>query len=195
MLGNMLIPPSQVGPFPHNWVNETPGIIQHFSQQTRDRWNELNLRATAILWLRPRLQHVPVDQGRTILAARKDGEGVSLTLDNATKRFDHVLLATGYRIDVDKMNLLAPNVRAKIVRHGGLPVLNGGFESSVRGLHFAGASAVASFGPLLRFIAGAGFAARRLTRAALRGAPRSADRRLQAFAEPAVSIAAKREYP
>jgi hypothetical protein len=195
MLGNMLIPPSQVGPFPHNWVNETPGIIQRFSQQTRDRWNELNLRATAILWLRPRLQHVPVDQGRTILAARKDGEGVSLTLDNATKHFDHVLLATGYRIDVDKMSLLASDVRAKIVRHGGLPVLNGGFESSVRGLHFAGASAVASFGPLLRFIAGAGFAARRLTRAALRGAPRSADRRPQAFAEPAVSIAAKRGYP
>jgi len=27
MLGNMLIPPSQVGPFPHNWVNEAPGII------------------------------------------------------------------------------------------------------------------------------------------------------------------------
>jgi hypothetical protein len=93
------------------------------------------------------------------------------------------------------MNLLAPNVRAKIVRHGGLPVLNGTFESSVRGLHFAGASAVASFGPLLRFIAGAGFAARRLTRAALRGAPRSADRRPQAFAEPVGSITAKREYP
>ena len=55
MLGNMLIPPSQVGPFPYNWVNETPGVIHRFSQATRDRWNELNLRATAILWLRPRM--------------------------------------------------------------------------------------------------------------------------------------------
>ena len=91
MLGNMLIPPSQVGPFPYNWVNEAPGIIRHFSQQTRDRWNELNLRATAILWLRSRLKDVPVDQGRTILAARRVGDGVSLTLDNATKRYDHVL--------------------------------------------------------------------------------------------------------
>ena len=170
MLGNMLIPPSQVGPFPHNWVNEAPGIIQHFPQATRDRWNELNLRATAILWLRPRLKDVPVDQGRTILAARKDGDGVALTLDNATKRFDHVLLATGYQIDVDKMRLLEPRLRERIARHGGLPVLNGGFESSVRGLHFVGAAAVASFGPLLRFIAGAGFAARRVTRAARRGA-------------------------
>ena len=104
VLGKMLIPPSQVGPFPYNWVNEAPGIIQRFPQATRDRWNELNLRATAILWLRPRLKDVPADQGRTILAARRDGDGVSLTLDNGTKRFDHVLLATGYQIDVDKMS-------------------------------------------------------------------------------------------
>ena len=89
----------------------------------RDRWNELNLRATAILWLRPRLKDVPVDQDRTILAAKKDGDCVALTLDNAVKRFDHVLLATGYRIDVDKMGLLAPKLREKIARHGGLPML------------------------------------------------------------------------
>ena len=55
--------------------------------------------------------------------------------------------------------------RSRIVRHADSPVLSGGFESSVDGLHFIGASAVASFGPLLRFIAGAGFAARRIARA------------------------------
>jgi len=70
-------------------------------------------------------------------------------------------------------------------------------ESSVRGLHFAGAAAVASFGPLLRFIAGAGFAARRVTQAAVRGrASRgAADSRLAAFREPApISLAAEREH-
>ena len=30
MLGNMLIPPSQVGPFPFNWVNEAPGVMLHY---------------------------------------------------------------------------------------------------------------------------------------------------------------------
>jgi hypothetical protein len=196
MLGNMLIPPSQVGPFPFSWVNEAPGILALLPQQSRDRWNEINLRATAIMWLRPRLKDVAIDYGRTIFAARKVGDGVSLTLDNASKRFDHVLLATGYRIDVDKMTMLEPKLRQKIVRHGDLPVLNGGFESSVPGLHFVGASAVASFGPLLRFIAGAGFAARHVTRAALRGAARSADRRHEAFVGPApMSLAAEREHP
>ena len=48
-------------------------------------------------------------------------------------------------------------------------MLNGALESNVSGLHFIGAAAVGSFGPLLRFIAGAGFAARRVARAAING--------------------------
>jgi hypothetical protein len=36
------------------------------------------------------------------------------------------------------------------------PKLSTGFQSSVRGLHFVGASAAGSFGPLMCFIAGAG---------------------------------------
>jgi hypothetical protein len=75
-----------------------------------------------------------------------------------------------------------------------LPVLNGGLESSVRGLHFVGVAAVASFGPLLRFIAGAGFAARRVTRAALRNG--TADSRQQVFAGASgIPLAGKREHP
>ena len=50
--------------------------------------------------------------------------------------------------------------------------------------------------PPLRFIAGAGFAARHVTRAALRDAARTADRRHEAFARPApMSLAAEREHP
>ena len=56
---------------------------------------------------------VPVDQGRTIFAARQVGKQISLTLDNASKHFDHVMLATGYRIDVDKMAILEPKLRGK----------------------------------------------------------------------------------
>jgi hypothetical protein len=41
----------------------------------------------------------------------------------------------------------------------------------VPGLHFIGAAAVSSLGPLMRFIAGTGFAARQVTRAIAAGAP------------------------
>ena len=39
-------------------------------------------------------------------------------------------------------------------------MLGEGFESTVPGLHFVGPSSVASYGPLMRFIAGTGYAAR-----------------------------------
>ena len=174
LIGNALIPPSQVGPFPYNWLNEAPGIIHRLPRDTREQVNEISLRATAILWLRPRLTDVPVRQRQTIKVAARIGDQVALTLDDGMHRFDHVLMATGYRIDVDKMPLLDPRLRARIARRDGLPVLSNGLESSVPGLHFVGAAAVGSYGPLLRFIAGAGFAARNVTRVARRGA-RTAD--------------------
>jgi FAD-dependent urate hydroxylase len=167
LLKNALIPPSQVGPFPFNWLVESPGIIRHLPEQARDRLNTHCLRATAILWLKSRLQGVAISEGRRVMNARRDGDRIALTLDNGSRQVDHVLLATGYRIDVNQMSILDPKLRARIARYDGSPVLSGSFESSVSGLHFVGASAVASFGPLLRFIAGAGFAARRVTQCIL----------------------------
>src|SRR5439155_1608001 len=48
----------------------------------------------------------------------------------------------------------------------GQPILDWGFESSVPRLHFVGAPAMYSFGPLLRFVSGTAFAARMVTRRA-----------------------------
>ena len=45
-----------------------------------------------------------------------------------------------------------------------MPVLSAGFESSVPGLYFTGLAAAASFGPLMRFMYGADFAARTIGR-------------------------------
>jgi hypothetical protein len=44
------------------------------------------------------------------------------------------------------------------------PLLSRWFESSVPGLHFVGTAAANSFGPMMRFAYGAGFASRRLSR-------------------------------
>jgi len=50
---------------------------------------------------------------------------------------------------------------------GGYPALSAGFETSLPGLHFLGASAARTFGPLMRFVAGTKYAARALTRCIL----------------------------
>jgi hypothetical protein len=83
--------------------------------------------------------------------------------DGSKQMVDHVLLATGYSVDIAKYSFLNPLLR-QIKTVDGYPSLNHSFESSVPGLHFMGAPAAWSFGPLMRFVAGVGFAACRLTR-------------------------------
>jgi len=46
----------------------------------------------------------------------------------------------------------------------GYPRLDAGFESSLPGLHFLGAPAAWSFGPLMRFVAGTEFASPALSK-------------------------------
>jgi thioredoxin reductase len=77
----------------------------------------------------------------------------------------HVIAATGYKVDVERLQFLSPKVRSQIKALNRAPVLSSSFESSVPGLYFAGVSAANSFGPVMRFAFGAGFAARTLTRA------------------------------
>ena len=55
-----------------------------------------------------------------------------------------------------------------------MPMVNGGFESSVPGLYFVGPPAVDSFGPLMRFMVGAEYVAPLVARRLARRARRTA---------------------
>ncbi len=81
---------------------------------------------------------------------------------------DHVIAATGYKIDKERLRFLSAEIRAELKTVGGSPVLSSTFESSVPGLYFAGVAAANSFGPVMRFAFGAGFAAERLQQAMAR---------------------------
>jgi cation diffusion facilitator CzcD-associated flavoprotein CzcO len=155
---------SGVGPFPLNWVNEQPELIHRIPRKARLWLNKRSLRAGAAGWVRDRLPGIAIDAGRTIHAASRHGERVMLELDNGSCEFDHVLLATGYKIDVARFGILAPALLSALATDEGSPVLGPGYESSVPGLHFVGSSAVRSYGPLLRFVWGAGYAARNMTK-------------------------------
>ena len=84
--------------------------------------------------------------------------------DGSVRRADHVLLGTGYRVDVSRYPFLGREVVDQVETANGYPVLGRGFESSVDGLHFLGAPAAWSFGPLMRFVAGTAYAGRELVR-------------------------------
>jgi len=78
---------------------------------------------------------------------------------------DHVIAATGYKVDVSRLTFLSEEILASLKTVEKSPVLSSQFESSVPGLHFVGIAAANSFGPVMRFVYGAGFTARRLTHA------------------------------
>lgn len=76
---------------------------------------------------------------------------------------DHVIAATGYRVNLDRLRFLNSEIRSKIAVTETSPALSSTFESAVPGLYFVGVAAANSFGPVMRFAFGAGFAARTLT--------------------------------
>ncbi len=76
---------------------------------------------------------------------------------------DHVIAATGFRVDMRRLSFIAPQIMAGLKLADRTAVLSPYFETSVPGLFTVGVTAANSFGPLVRFAYGAGFASRRLS--------------------------------
>jgi hypothetical protein len=120
---------------------------------------------------------VRITTGRVVISANPVGEQIRLRLDDGTERcVDHVLLGTGYHVDISRCAYLAPDLVRSLRLVNGYPKLTAGFEASQPGLHFLGAFAVGTFGPLMSHIAGTKYAASALTRCVLK---RSANSRIK----------------
>jgi hypothetical protein len=97
-----------------------------------------------------------------------DGRVEATITDGSKVTVDHVVLATGYKIDVGKLTMLQPSLRAAIETDSGFPLLTAWFESSVPGLYFVGLTSLRAFGPLYRFVAGCKATAPRVAQAVAR---------------------------
>jgi len=111
---------------------------------------------------------VPFILGVTITGAKVENGQVAMDLiDRDGKRSvataDHVIAATGYKVDLQRLTFLDPSLLAGIRTVERTPVLSSFFESSVNGLYFVGTAAANTFGPLLRFAFGARFTSKRIT--------------------------------
>jgi hypothetical protein len=173
-LHDLVAAPSAVGPFPLSWLIEMPAVVRHLPAELRGHIATRCLKAAATGWLKLRFEAVTLNVGRTLVAARPAADRIAVELDNGVRTFDHVVLGTGYHIDIARIGILAPQLLDDIVCFEGSPVLGTNFESTVPKLHFVGSAAVTSFGPLLRFVSGASYAAPAITRAVL---SRSGERR------------------
>jgi thioredoxin reductase len=115
-------------------------------------------------WLKDRVPgKVTLHELQRVQAMKELDNGVRLTLSNGKQLWStHVILATGYRVDIKNLPMLHPSLSSKIETYQNAPVLNNRFESSVPGLYFLGLSSVSSCGPLFRFVVGTEAAAKRV---------------------------------
>jgi len=116
------------------------------------------------------MNHVPQLLGHTVQRAEVKERKVHLHVraQDGTEheiRADHVISATGYKVNLERLTFLSSDIRAKLTTLAGTPMLSSTCESSVPGLYFVGIAAANSFGPVMRFAFGAEFAARTVTRA------------------------------
>lgn len=162
-LSSLLYSSHDVGPLGISRLVAYPKLVSHIPLGIRDKIRTRAVRAAGSRWLPERLTNVKLTLGRSVLEAKAAGDEVALRLDDGSeRRVDHVLLGTGYQVDISRYDFLPQDFTRDIKQFDGYPKLASGFRSSVPGLHFIGATAARSFGPLLYFVAGTEFASREL---------------------------------
>jgi len=159
VVGRMLYGPADVGPAGVSLLVQRPNLFRRLPRSVQDLWGPRAIRPAASCWVKARTGNVTINTGRFVVKARSQGERICVQLnDGSESQFDHVLLGTGFQVDIARYPFLPSQVVEKIERVGAFPVLDEGFETSLPGMHFVGAPAAWSFGPLMRFVAGTEFA-------------------------------------
>lgn len=157
--------PTDVGPMFLSRVVAVPDLFRRLPRSLQEPMAYRAIRPAGAAWLGPRLVDVPIRLGRSVTAAEQRGDRVHVRLDDGSERtVDHLLFGTGYKVDVTRYPFLSEDLARRVRHVNGYPVLRRGMESSVPGLHFLGAPAARSFGPIMRFVAGGWYGAEQLTR-------------------------------
>ncbi len=143
-------------------VSELPRLFRWlFAPEKRHRFVALSYGPGGAWWLRERVEgRIPILLGCHALSAEVVDGRVNLTLQEAGEtrviETQHVIAATGFRVDIGRLPYLEPSLAQAIDREaGGIPALDSNFETSVPGLFIVGVASAPVFGPIMRFMYGA----------------------------------------
>ena len=172
-------PQSGLGPnMKSRFYADYPNIFRYFPEDLRVKLVRITL-GPAAGWTSKKMfvGIVPALTGMTPERAEVTGSKVRLTVRSADGSLkdvtvDHVITGTGYKVNLDRLQFLSPEIRREIRLTQSSPALSGEFESSLPGLYFVGLPAAHTFGPVMRFAFGARFAAQRVSKALVRATAR-----------------------
>jgi hypothetical protein len=163
-ISSILYSSHDVGPAGISRLVAAPNLVRQIPLKLRDKIRTRAVRPAGSRWLPARLGNIKLTTGRFVAAANSHGKEAELKLDDSSRRIvDHVLLGTGYSVDIARYGFMSTCLVKELKLMDGYPRLRSGFASSVHGLHFIGATAARTFGPLLYFVAGTEFTSRELS--------------------------------
>ena len=157
----------------------SPGLFNHWAEQHPYMFHRLPrplkerlmrgpgaFRAGASHALRQSVEEkAAIHEVCHVLQIQEEADHVHLALSDGSQiDVDHIILGTGYRVDLQRLPILPPELRESIRTYQQNPVLTHNYESSVPGLYFIGFASMDSFGPIYRFVIGAEATSLRLTR-------------------------------
>jgi thioredoxin reductase len=164
-------PQSGLGEGLELWLCSTaPMLFRHLPSGIRLERVKAVLGPAGAWWLKERvLGRVQVLLDHSVSKAETKGSKIVLSVAGQDGRTvdissDHVIAATGYRFDVQRLPFLSRSLKTQLCIEHHRPVLSSAFETSVPGLFFTGLASATSFGPSMRFLYGAHFTARRVAR-------------------------------
>src|SRR5262245_19038361 len=124
----MLSSKHDIGPVGISRLVAYPNVMATLPLPLRDKIRTRAVRPAGSAWLPARLADVKISTGRSVTSADSKGDIARLVLDDGTeRRVDHVLLGTGYRVDLSRYDFLPPSLLADVRQMNGAPVLSGGF--------------------------------------------------------------------
>jgi hypothetical protein len=153
----------------NRFYESAPMVFRRMSPETRLNIVRSWLGPSGAYPVKGRIEQLPLLHGFTPRCAQLRDNRVHLCLEGANGEghhvtTDHVIAATGYKVDLRKVAFLSEAIRENVQSFDDAPILSADFQSSVPELYFVGMAAALSFGPSMRFALGARYTARRLGR-------------------------------
>jgi cation diffusion facilitator CzcD-associated flavoprotein CzcO len=171
-------------------IAKDPGWFRKLSTAEREEvnyrlWAEGRLKVEPWLESRVLQDTITLWPGSQIVACAKEpGGDLAVRLDNGGALVvDHVIAATGYKVDIPRVPFLAAgNVLERLEIRGGFPMLDEHFQTNIPGLFITGMAAVQDFGPFWAFTIAARASAQIIGRALRLSCRADSDRNLQEIA-------------
>ena len=138
-LAKLLYSPFDIGPAGISRIVAVPDAVKYFPRSAQDAFRKRALRPAGARWLVDRFTDIAVSKARFVESVAPSGSRLSMRLnDGSLREVDHVLLGTGYRVDVTSLSVPILRADPRIGADQWIPKTHAGIRVVDPGTSFSG---------------------------------------------------------